>query len=69
MKVIDKPRITAKDFARVRKIIEEYDGIGYTLSTAENYTKSAKSHLKSFPESRYKEALLTLTSYMLSREK
>jgi len=69
MKVIDKPRITAKDFARVRKIIEEYDGIGHTLSTAENYTKSAKSHLKSFPESRYKEALLTLTNYMLSREK
>ena len=69
MKILDKPRIAAKDFARARKIIEKYNGIDYTLSTAENYTKNAKSHLKSFPESRHKEALLTLTNYMLSREK
>ncbi|OPY72275.1 MAG: Octaprenyl-diphosphate synthase [Syntrophorhabdus sp. PtaU1.Bin058] len=68
-KVIDKPRITARDFSRARKIIEKYNGIDYTLSTAENYTKNAKGHLKSFPESRYKEALLTLTNHMLSREK
>lgn len=69
MKVLDKPHITAKDFARVRKIIEKYGGIDYTLSTAENYTKSAKGHLKTFSDSKYKEALLALTNYMLRRKK
>lgn len=68
-KIIGKPRITAKDFARVRKIIEKHGGIGYTLATAENYTKSAIGHLKIFPDSKYKESLLGLTNYMLSREK
>ncbi len=68
-KIIGKPRITAKDFARVRKIIEKHGGIDYTLATAENYTKSAIGHLKIFPDSKYKESLLGLTNYMLSREK
>jgi octaprenyl-diphosphate synthase len=68
-KVLDKPRITSKDFARVRKIIEKHGGIDYTLSIAENYTKSAKGRLKTLPDSKYKEALLSLTNYMLSREK
>ncbi len=68
-KIIGKPRIAAKDFARVRKIIEKHGGIEYTLSTAENYTKSAKGHLKNFPDSKYKDALFVLTDYMLSREK
>jgi octaprenyl-diphosphate synthase len=69
MKVLDKPRITSKDFSRVSKIIEKYGGIDYTLLTAENYTKSAKGHLRALPDSKYKEALLALTNYMLSREK
>jgi len=68
-KIIGKPRITAKDFARARKIIEKHGGIDYTLATAENYTKSAIGHLKIFPDSKYKESLLGLTNYMLSREK
>lgn len=69
MKVLDKSRITAKDFARARKIIEKHGGIDYTLSTAEDYTQNAKGYLKTFPDSKYKEALLLLTNYMLSREK
>jgi len=67
-KVLGKSHVTDRDFERIRKIILEYDGIEYTIDKTRKYTDAAKECLDVFGTSPYKEALLTLTDYMLSRK-
>jgi octaprenyl-diphosphate synthase len=67
-KTIDKPRVTGKDFEKVRGLIEKYRGIEYTVASTTDYSDAAKNCLSVFPDSPYKEALLVLTDYMLRRE-
>ena len=67
-KVLGKPNVTDKDFERIRSIILKYGGIEYTADKTRQYTQAAKDYLKDFRASQYKEALLTLTNYMLSRK-
>lgn len=67
-KVLKKSNVTVKDFESVRKIILKYGGIEYAIDTTKKYTEAAKGCLNVFEASPYKEALLTLTDYMLSRK-
>ncbi len=66
--VLHKPRVTARDFERVSKVIEKYDGIAYTASTTKKYTDAAKNCLTAFKPSVYKDALFALPDYMLKRK-
>jgi octaprenyl-diphosphate synthase len=66
--VLNKAKMTAKDFHRVIRIIKKYDGIGYTSATTLKFVEDAKKSIRSFPPSVYKESLLTLADYILSRE-
>ncbi len=68
-KILNKHTISQKDFEHISKLIEKYDGIGYTSIATEKYLTDAKKHLGHFPASRYKDALLSLADYMFKREK
>ena len=67
-KVLDKNKVTIKDFERVRNIILKYGGIDYTSTIAKQYIDTAKKFLNIFQTSPYKNALLSLADYMLKRE-
>lgn len=67
-KVLDKNKVTIKDFERVRNIILKYGGIDYTSTVAKQYINTAKNFLNIFQTSPYKNALLSLADYMLKRE-
>jgi octaprenyl-diphosphate synthase len=66
--VLSKAKVTAKDFARVSKIIKKYGGVDYTVNTTRQFVDNAKTNLQSFRPSAYKESLITLADYILSRE-
>lgn len=66
--VLNNAKVTAKDFARVSKIINKYGGVEYTVNTTRQFIENAKLNLNSFRPSAYKESLITLADYILSRE-
>ncbi|MBP1746994.1 MAG: octaprenyl diphosphate synthase [Deltaproteobacteria bacterium] len=66
--VLNNAKVTAKDFARVSKIINKYDGVEYTVNATRQFIENAKLNLNSFRPSAYKESLITLADYILSRE-
>lgn len=67
-KMLGKPNVTEKDFEKARSIILKYGGIEYTADKTRQYTEAAKTYLKGFRASQYKDALFSLTDYMLSRK-
>jgi octaprenyl-diphosphate synthase len=67
-RVLNSAKVTTKDFARVSKIIKKYDGVEYTVNTTRQFIENAKLNLHSFRPSAYKESLITLADYILSRE-
>ncbi len=66
--VLNKARVTAKDFERVSKIIRKYGGVEYTVNATKQFIDEAKGNLQSFLPSAYKESLITLADYILARE-
>jgi octaprenyl-diphosphate synthase len=65
---LTKPRVTIKDFRKIKKIIEEYGGLQYTARVSKGHIDSAKALLEVFPDSPYKKALLDLADYIVARE-
>jgi octaprenyl-diphosphate synthase len=65
--LLEKPRITKKDFEQVKKTIEAHDGMGYTLRRSVEHIEKAKRQLEVFSPSDYKTALLNLADYIVSR--
>lgn len=66
--VLNKAKVTAKDFARISKIIRKYGGVDYTVNTTRQFIDNAKANLEPFRPSAYKESLITLADYILSRQ-
>jgi len=60
--------VTKEAFDQVVRIIEKYQGLTYTLEKAKEYVNRAKENLFSLPPSREKEALLSLSDYVLERK-
>jgi octaprenyl-diphosphate synthase len=61
-----------KDKKRVKEVIEfvkQNGGIEYTISKMNEYQLSAIKMLDSYPDSSYKESLLTMVNYVIEREK
>ncbi len=67
-RIVNKSSMTPGDFERTRAIIEKYGGIDYTAEVTGRYVDSARSRLDVFEPSPYKEALLVLSDYMLTRK-
>jgi octaprenyl-diphosphate synthase len=53
--------------AAIMKLINNYDGIGYSLQKAKKYVKKAKGRLSSFADSKAKTALFTVADYVIER--
>jgi octaprenyl-diphosphate synthase len=66
--ILNNAKVTAKDFARVGKIIKKYGGVEYTVNTTRQFIENAKLNLQSFKPSAYKDSLITLADYILARE-
>jgi len=60
--------ITKETFFQVIHLIEKYRGLAYTREKAKEYVAKAKGHLHHLPASREKEALLSLSDYVLERK-
>jgi octaprenyl-diphosphate synthase len=60
--------MTKQSFFQVVRIIEKYRGLTYTWEKAKEYVTKAKGHLHHLPVSREKEALLSLSDYVLERK-
>ena len=66
--VLNNAKVTAKDFTKVSKVIKKYSGVDYTVNTTRQFIENAKINLQAFRPSAYKESLITLADYILSRE-
>jgi octaprenyl-diphosphate synthase len=61
-----------KDKSRVKEVIEfvkQQGGIEYTTRKMKEYQKAAVEILDTYPDSPYKESLLTMVNYVIDREK
>jgi octaprenyl-diphosphate synthase len=67
-RIVNKSTMTRQDFERVRKIILKYGGIEHTSQVTKTYIDAARACLTKFGPSPYKDAMLTLSEYMLKRE-
>jgi len=60
-----------KDKKREKEVIafvKENGGIGYTISKMKDYQTEAINLLKSYPDSTYKDSLLTMVNYVIERK-
>ena len=65
---VESDPMTRESFFQVVTIIEKYRGVTYTWEKAREYVARAKEHLRHLPDSREKEALLSLSDYVLERK-
>jgi octaprenyl-diphosphate synthase len=56
-----------KIFAKVKKIIQDYQGLDYTDQLANHHITEAKSALSIFPESPTRQFLLEIAEYVVTR--
>lgn len=66
--VEEEEDIKDSDLKRVLDLINKYHGIEYTLDTANGYVKKAKEELEIFKDSEFRQALLTISDFVLKRE-
>ncbi len=60
-----------KDKKRVKEVIafvRQNNGIDYTIKKMKEYQQSALQILKDYPESPYKDSLITMVNYVIERE-
>jgi geranylgeranyl pyrophosphate synthase len=57
------------DFRAVSGFVKKYGGIEYTIERARFYINSCKSHLDQFADSPVRDALLSLSEYVVTRSK
>lgn len=67
--IIAKPTRDERDFLWIKDLIDRYDGIGYAIQRAKDFTKEGKESLKLISPSREVQALQTLADYITSRGK
>jgi octaprenyl-diphosphate synthase len=65
---LQKKRTSKGDFQNVKKIIEKYGGLEYTSNASREHIDKARGYLDLFPPSPYKDALLELATYIITRE-
>jgi octaprenyl-diphosphate synthase len=65
---ISKPRMTQKDYGKVRSVIKRRGGIEYAIQASRTHIEQAVSFLNIFPPSPYRQALAGLAAYVTERE-
>ena len=65
---MDSNPLSGTDADQLVETIGRSDAIQESLAQARRYVSEAKQLLESLPENRYRQALLELTDYVVSRE-
>jgi octaprenyl-diphosphate synthase len=61
--------VSADDWARLTRLLKECGSIDYAYNRAVEFGATAKRHLRAFPDSPEREALMGLADYVLMRDR
>ena len=64
-----KKKASRTDVRSIVRFIREQGGMEYAINTAETLLEEARNELRDFPDSEYKNSLLSLTEYIVNRQK
>jgi octaprenyl-diphosphate synthase len=67
--VVKDRDVTPEDWARIRVLLAEHRSIDYAYARAVEFGESAKKHLRIFPDSPERDALMALADYVLVRDR
>ncbi|MDD2897088.1 MAG: polyprenyl synthetase family protein [Desulfuromonadaceae bacterium] len=67
--VIEQDEMSLEDFRAVSGFVKKYGGIDYTITVANTYIDSCKNHLAQFSPSPVRDALISLSEYVVTRSK
>ncbi|MHB8057653.1 MAG: polyprenyl synthetase family protein [Desulfuromonadaceae bacterium] len=67
--VVEQDEMSLDDFRTVSGLVKQYGGIVYTVEAARFYINRCKSHLDLFLPSPVRDALLSLSEYVITRSK
>ncbi|MBU0513165.1 MAG: polyprenyl synthetase family protein [Proteobacteria bacterium] len=57
------------EFEELRRIVDKYHGVGFTLDTAREHVRRAREALDVFPETKERQYLVELADYVITRRK
>ncbi|MFZ4859524.1 MAG: polyprenyl synthetase family protein [Desulfuromonadaceae bacterium] len=67
--VVELDEMSLDDFRAVSSLVRQYGGIDYTIKKARHYVDRCQSHLDQFAHSPVREALISLSEYVVTRSK
>jgi octaprenyl-diphosphate synthase len=67
--VIEQDEMSLDDFRAVSGFVKQYGGIDYTITVANTYITRCKHHLDQFAPSPVRDALTSLSEYVVTRSK
>jgi octaprenyl-diphosphate synthase len=67
--MVQEREVTAENWTRLRALLIEHRSIEYAYSRALEFGEAAKRHLKVFPDSPERDALMSLADYVLYRDR
>jgi octaprenyl-diphosphate synthase len=67
--VVEQDEMSLDDFRAVSGLVKKHGGIEYTVEAARFYINRCKGYLDMFAPSPVREALLSLSEYVVSRSK
>jgi octaprenyl-diphosphate synthase len=67
--VVKDRHVSVEDWARIRRLLVEYGSIEYAHNRAVEFGETAKRHLRAFPDSPERDALMALADYVLVRDR
>jgi octaprenyl-diphosphate synthase len=67
--VVANREVSADDWARIKLLLTEHRSIDYAYARAVEFGEAAKRHLRVFPDSPERDALMALADYVLVRDR
>jgi len=67
--VVELDEMTLEEFREVSGLVRQYGGIDYTIEKARHYVDRCRGHLDLFVHSPVREALISLSEYVVTRSK
>ncbi len=67
--VVKERQVNDDDWSRIKRLLTEYRSIDYAYARAVEYGENAKRHLRAFPDSPERDALMALADYVLVRDR
>jgi octaprenyl-diphosphate synthase len=61
--------VSAEDWGRIKLLLREYRSLEYAYQRAVEFGETAKRHLRVFPDSPERDALMALADYVLVRDR